>query len=118
MTLHDTARPCTKNPDGLHLNPGEIPSFKLFESEKTLAFMDIQPLSKGHAVRPVHPPSKAPRPRRLAALRESSNPPIYALQLIIPKFHGEKLADIPDEHLTELLVRSGLYPLVLVLVHL
>ncbi|KAL2278006.1 hypothetical protein FJTKL_14972 [Diaporthe vaccinii] len=52
---------------------GEIPSFKLFESEKTLAFMDIQPLSKGHA-------------------------------LIIPKYHGEKLADIPDEHLTELLV--------------
>ncbi|KAL2278003.1 hypothetical protein FJTKL_14972 [Diaporthe vaccinii] len=51
---------------------GEIPSFKLFESEKTLAFMDIQPLSKGHA-------------------------------LIIPKYHGEKLADIPDEHLTELL---------------
>lgn len=29
---------------------GEIPSFKLFESDKTLAFMDIQPLSKGHAV--------------------------------------------------------------------
>ncbi|KAK7718278.1 Adenosine 5'-monophosphoramidase [Diaporthe eres] len=51
---------------------GEIPSFKLFESEKTLAFMDIQPLSKGHA-------------------------------LVIPKYHGEKLADIPDEHLTELL---------------
>jgi hypothetical protein len=29
---------------------GEIPSMKLFESEKVLAFMDIQPLSKGHAV--------------------------------------------------------------------
>lgn len=51
---------------------GEIPSFKLFESDKTFAFMDIQPLSKGHA-------------------------------LVIPKFHGDKLADIPDEHLTELL---------------
>lgn len=25
-------------------------------------------------------------------------------QLIIPKFHGEKLADIPDDHLTEILV--------------
>ncbi|KUI72230.1 Hit family protein 1 [Cytospora mali] len=51
---------------------GEIPSFKLFESDKTLAFMDIQPLSKGHA-------------------------------LVIPKYHGEKLSDIPDEHLSELL---------------
>lgn len=29
---------------------GDIPSFKLFESDKTLAFLDIQPLSKGHAV--------------------------------------------------------------------
>ena len=30
---------------------GDIPSLKLFESEKILAFLDIQPLSKGHAVR-------------------------------------------------------------------
>ncbi|KAH7322966.1 HIT family protein 1 [Stachybotrys elegans] len=51
---------------------GEIPCLKLFESEKTLAFLDIGPLSKGHA-------------------------------LVIPKFHGAKLADIPDEHLTEIL---------------
>jgi diadenosine tetraphosphate (Ap4A) HIT family hydrolase len=51
---------------------GEIPSFKLFESEKTLAFLDIGPLSKGHA-------------------------------LVIPKFHGAKLTDIPDEHLSEIL---------------
>ncbi|KAJ4387936.1 Adenosine 5'-monophosphoramidase [Gnomoniopsis smithogilvyi] len=51
---------------------GDIPSIKLFESDKTLAFMDINPLSKGHA-------------------------------LVIPKHHGEKLSDIPDEHLTELL---------------
>jgi len=29
-------------------------------------------------------------------------------QLVIPKFHGEKLADIPDEHLSEILVCSGL----------
>lgn len=29
---------------------GEIPSMKLFESEKTFAFLDINPLSKGHAV--------------------------------------------------------------------
>lgn len=51
---------------------GEIPSFKLFESDKVFAFLDIQPLSRGHA-------------------------------LVIPKFHGVKLTDIPDDYLTELL---------------
>ncbi|TQV98338.1 hypothetical protein V2A60_007914 [Cordyceps javanica] len=51
---------------------GEIPCMKLFESEKTLAFLDIGPLSKGHA-------------------------------LVIPKFHGAKLEDIPDDHLSEVL---------------
>jgi len=51
---------------------GDIPCFKLFESDKTLAFLDINPLSRGHA-------------------------------LVVPKFHGEKLTDIPDDHLTELL---------------
>ncbi|KAF1973427.1 HIT-like protein [Bimuria novae-zelandiae CBS 107.79] len=51
---------------------GEIPSLKLFESEKTLAFLDIGPLSKGHS-------------------------------LIIPKFHGAKLHDIPDDQLAEVL---------------
>jgi hypothetical protein len=29
---------------------GEIPSMKIFESDKTLAFLDINPLSLGHAV--------------------------------------------------------------------
>ncbi|KAI6250492.1 Adenosine 5'-monophosphoramidase HNT1, partial [Erysiphe necator] len=51
---------------------GDIPSFKLFESDKVLAFLDINPLSRGHA-------------------------------LVIPKFHGEKLTDIPDDHLFEIL---------------
>ncbi|KAL1956303.1 hypothetical protein VTO42DRAFT_7476 [Malbranchea cinnamomea] len=51
---------------------GEIPCMKLFESSRVLAFLDIQPLSRGHA-------------------------------LVIPKFHGVKLTDIPDEDLTELL---------------
>ncbi|EMR65294.1 Adenosine 5'-monophosphoramidase [Eutypa lata] len=51
---------------------GEIPCFKLFESEKTLAFLDIGPIAKGHA-------------------------------LVIPKFHGAKLTDIPDDHLSEIL---------------
>lgn len=45
---------------------------KLFESEKTLAFLDIQPLAKGHA-------------------------------LVIPKHHGAKLTDIPDDSLAEIL---------------
>ncbi|KAF1352318.1 HIT-like domain-containing protein [Delphinella strobiligena] len=51
---------------------GDIPSLKLFESEKTLAFLDINPLSSGHA-------------------------------LVIPKYHGTKLHDIPDDQLTEVL---------------
>ncbi|KAM0694168.1 hypothetical protein Q7P36_006295 [Cladosporium allicinum] len=51
---------------------GEIPSMKLFESDKTYAFLDINPLSRGHA-------------------------------LVIPKHHGEKLTDIPDDCLAELL---------------
>ncbi|ODV88568.1 hypothetical protein CANCADRAFT_124628 [Tortispora caseinolytica NRRL Y-17796] len=51
---------------------GEIPSFKLYESAKTFAFLDIGPTSKGHA-------------------------------LVIPKYHGAKLHNIPDEDLVELL---------------
>ncbi|PGG98050.1 hypothetical protein GX51_07024 [Blastomyces parvus] len=51
---------------------GELPSFKLYESDRVLAFLDIMPLSRGHA-------------------------------LVIPKVHGVKLTDIPDEDLAELL---------------
>ncbi|KAJ5321760.1 hypothetical protein N7541_007041 [Penicillium brevicompactum] len=51
---------------------GDIPSFRLFENEKVFAFLDIQPLSRGHA-------------------------------LVIPKFHGAKLTDIPDEDLLDIL---------------
>ncbi|KAJ9203160.1 hypothetical protein DTO166G4_220 [Paecilomyces variotii] len=51
---------------------GDIPSFKLFENDKVFAFLDIQPLSRGHA-------------------------------LVIPKFHGAKLTDIPDDDLREIL---------------
>lgn len=29
---------------------GEIPSFKIYEDEQTLAFMDISPASRGHAL--------------------------------------------------------------------
>ena len=39
---------------------GDIPSFKLFESDKVLAFLDIQPLSRGHAVSSIaYPQSDA-----------------------------------------------------------
>ncbi|KAK2744040.1 Adenosine 5'-monophosphoramidase [Myotisia sp. PD_48] len=51
---------------------GEIPCMKLFESDRVLAFLDIQPLSRGHA-------------------------------LVIPKHHGSKLTDIPDDSLREML---------------
>ncbi|OBT72538.1 hypothetical protein VF21_10497 [Pseudogymnoascus sp. 05NY08] len=51
---------------------GDIPSLKLFESDRVFAFLDINPLSRGHA-------------------------------LVIPKFHGAKLTDIPDDQLAELL---------------
>jgi len=55
-----------------NIGVGDIPSMKLFESDKTFAFLDINPLSHGHA-------------------------------LVIPKHHGMKLTDIPDEQLAELL---------------
>ncbi|EDO16904.1 hypothetical protein Kpol_1020p11 [Vanderwaltozyma polyspora DSM 70294] len=51
---------------------GEIPSFKLIETEHTFSFLDIQPTAEGHT-------------------------------LIIPKYHGAKLHDIPDEYLAEVL---------------
>lgn len=49
---------------------GDIPSFKLYDSAKVFAFLDINPLSKGHA-------------------------------LVIPKTHGAKLVDVPDDELAE-----------------
>ncbi|KAG7444181.1 HIT-like protein [Guyanagaster necrorhizus] len=51
---------------------GEIPSLKLLETDLSYAFLDIGPLSKGHA-------------------------------LVIPKYHAEKLHQLPDEHLTDIL---------------
>ncbi|KAG8947599.1 Adenosine 5'-monophosphoramidase [Tulasnella sp. 424] len=51
---------------------GDIPSFKLVETSLSYAFLDIQPLSKGHA-------------------------------LVIPKVHAEKLRDVPDENLADIL---------------
>ncbi|TFK40495.1 HIT-like protein [Crucibulum laeve] len=51
---------------------GDIPSFKLIETEFSYSFLDIGPLSKGHA-------------------------------LVIPKYHTEKMHELPDEYLTDVL---------------
>ncbi|KAJ1735267.1 Adenosine 5'-monophosphoramidase [Coemansia biformis] len=51
---------------------GEIPSVKLLETPTTFAFLDIGPLSEGHA-------------------------------LVIPKYHAEKLHQLPDEFLADTL---------------
>lgn len=71
---------------------GDIPSLKLFESDKTFAFLDINPLSYGHAVRPA----------QIAPLLTVTAYSLHS-QLVIPKFHGAKLTDIPDDSLAELL---------------
>jgi len=51
---------------------GEIPSFKLVETDLSFAFLDIGPLSKGHA-------------------------------LVVPKYHAEKMHELPDESLRDIL---------------
>ncbi|KAI0299711.1 HIT-like domain-containing protein [Multifurca ochricompacta] len=51
---------------------GIIPSFKLIETDLSYAFLDINPLSKGHA-------------------------------LVIPKYHAEKVHELPDEFLADAL---------------
>ncbi|KAI0322108.1 HIT-like protein [Amylostereum chailletii] len=49
---------------------GDIPSFKLVETDLSFSFLDIGPLAKGHA-------------------------------LVIPKYHAEKLHQLPDEYLSD-----------------
>ncbi|KAI1165300.1 HIT-like domain-containing protein [Nemania serpens] len=81
---------------------GEIPSFKLFESDKTLAFLDIGPLSKGHAVSTTTHPDTDVFALLLVENRDTEMN-VSSIQLVIPKFHGAKLTDIPDDHLSEIL---------------
>ncbi|KAK9449673.1 HIT-like domain-containing protein [Limtongia smithiae] len=50
---------------------GEIPSFKVYETSKVYAFLDIGPTAEGHT-------------------------------LVIPKYHGRFLQDIPDDYLAEI----------------
>lgn len=52
---------------------GEIPSFKIAESDKFLAFLDIEPLVEGHV-------------------------------LVVPKVEVNKIFDVPDSYLSEMLV--------------
>ena len=52
---------------------GELPSFKIAESEKFIAFLDIEPLVAGHV-------------------------------LVVPKPEIDKIFDVPDEYLAEMLV--------------
>ena len=52
---------------------GKLPSKKLYESDKVLAFLDAFPLSKGHF-------------------------------LVIPKTHTQKMHDVPEKELQEILL--------------
>ena len=52
---------------------GEIPSYKIAETERLYAFLDIFPVQYGHT-------------------------------LVVPKIETDKIFDVPDEYLSELLV--------------
>ena len=52
---------------------GEIPAYKIAESEKFIAFLDIEPLVSGHV-------------------------------LVVPKVEVNKIFDVPDDYLAEMLV--------------
>jgi histidine triad (HIT) family protein len=52
---------------------GQIPCYKIAESEKFMAFLDIEPLVTGHV-------------------------------LVVPKTEVDKIFDVPDDYLAEMLV--------------
>ena len=52
---------------------GQIPSYRIAESDKFYAFLDINPFQKGHT-------------------------------LVIPKIEVDKIFDVPNEYLSEILV--------------
>lgn len=52
---------------------GQLPSYKIAESQKFIAFLDIEPLVTGHV-------------------------------LVVPKIEIDKIFDVPDEYLAEMLV--------------
>lgn len=57
----------------LKIIAGEIPSYKIAENERFLAFLDVFPLVKGHV-------------------------------LVVPKIEVDKLFDLTDDYLAEMLV--------------
>lgn len=103
----------------MHYSIGDIPSFKLYDSPKVFAFLDINPLSKGHAVRlflllQFQIPLYSFLFTRICSTRHFFSYPTRifhrqprywrrctTFQLVIPKTHGEKLTDIPDDELAE-----------------
>lgn len=52
---------------------GQLPAYKVAESEKFIAFLDIEPLVTGHV-------------------------------LVVPKIEVDKIFDVPDDYLAEMLV--------------
>ncbi|KAF9459525.1 HIT-like domain-containing protein [Collybia nuda] len=50
---------------------GTVPSHKVYETERSFAFLDIMPTTEGHTQ-------------------------------VIPKYHAETLADLPDEYLQDI----------------
>lgn len=74
LTSHDQSIMSKLSPNCIFCKiiRGEIPSFKLAETSKAYAFLDIGPTARGHA-------------------------------LVVPKYCGEKLHDIPDDYLVDLL---------------
>jgi len=84
---------------------GEIPCHKLAETDKALAFLDINPLSAGHTVcGALYALVFQHEWRRgLTGIRFRRVHRAPATQLVIPKYHGEKVVDVPDEFLTDIL---------------
>ncbi|GAA5921026.1 hypothetical protein JCM1841_005064 [Sporobolomyces salmonicolor] len=72
---HEWQSEIGSKPPMYEIVPGscKIPSFCITQTDTIYAFLDIGPLSKGHA-------------------------------LVIPKYHAAKLHDLPDAHMSEILV--------------
>ncbi|KAJ8292806.1 Mitochondrial distribution and morphology protein 34 [Rhodotorula toruloides] len=89
MALHNSEPNCIF----CKIIKGDIPSFKLIETDAIYSFLDIGPLSKGHAlVIPKCPP-----------LSHTLNLALADKRCALGTDHAPKLHDVPDEHLGEIL---------------